>query len=127
MVPVKGQPSCVCVSVCVCVCGHGDGHSGCSVDVSAHLGLLLGCVCVCVCVCARARSLVSSSLLPGGSDSEESACNAGDLGLIPESGRSPGEENGSPLQDSRLENPMDREAWWATAHGVTKSWARLSH
>jgi len=48
--------------------------------------------------------------------------NAGDTGLIPGLGReSPGEENGSPLQYSCLENPMDREAWWATVHGVTKS------
>ena len=44
---------------------------------------------------------------PGGSDSKASACNAGDLGLIPESRRSPGEGNGNPLQYSRLENSMD--------------------
>jgi len=54
---------------------------------------------------------------PGGSDGEESVCNAGDLGLIPGSGRSPGEENGHPLQYSCLENPMDRGAWWAIIHG----------
>ena len=47
----------------------------------------------------------------GGSDSKESACNAGDLGSIPESGRCPGEGNGNPLQYSCLENPMDRGAW----------------
>ena len=64
---------------------------------------------------------------PGGSDGEESACNAGDLGLIPGLGRSPGEGNGNPLQYSCLENPMDRGAWWATVHGVTKSWTRLSN
>ena len=46
--------------------------------------------------------------------------NAGDVGLIPESGRSPGEGNGNPLQHSCLENPMDRGVWWATVHGVTK-------
>ena len=46
--------------------------------------------------------------------------NAGDVGLIPESGRSPGEGNGNPLQHSFLENPMDRGVWWATVHGVTK-------
>ena len=51
----------------------------------------------------------------------ESACNAGDLGSIPESGRSPREENGNPLQYSCLENPMDGEAWWATVYGVTES------
>ena len=48
---------------------------------------------------------------PGGSDGKASACNAGDPGLIPGSGRSPGEENGNPLQYSCLENPMDRGAW----------------
>ena len=52
---------------------------------------------------------------------KESACNAGDLGLIPGSGRSSGEGNGGSLQYSCLENPMDRGAWWATVHGVTKS------
>ena len=51
----------------------------------------------------------------------ESACNAGDLGSIPESGRSPREENGNPLQYSCLENPMDGEAWWATVYGVAES------
>jgi len=59
--------------------------------------------------------------LPYSSDDKESACNAGDLGLIPGSGRSPGEGNGNPLQYSCLENPMDRGAWWATVYGVTKS------
>ena len=47
----------------------------------------------------------------GGSEGKASACNAGDLGLIPGSGRSPGEGNGNPLQNSCLENPMDRGAW----------------
>ena len=54
--------------------------------------------------------------------------NAGDIrdaGLIPGSGRSPGGGHGNPLQYSCLENPMDREAWWATVHRVTKSWTRL--
>ena len=50
---------------------------------------------------------------PGGSDGKESACNAGDLGSIPGSGRSPRKGNGNPLQYSCLENPMDRGAWWA--------------
>ena len=48
---------------------------------------------------------------PGGSEGKDSACNAGDLGLIPGSGRSPGEGNGNPLQYSCLENPMDGGAW----------------
>ena len=50
----------------------------------------------------------------------------GDPGSIPGSGRSPGEGNGNPLKYSCLENPMDRGAWQATVHGVTKSWTRLS-
>ena len=49
--------------------------------------------------------------LPGGSDGKASICNAGDPGLIPGLGRSPGEGNGNPLQYSCLENPMDRGAW----------------
>ena len=57
---------------------------------------------------------------PGGSDSKEFACNAGDLGLIPGLGRSPREGNSCPLQYSCLENSMDRGAWWATVHGVAK-------
>ena len=51
----------------------------------------------------------------------QSACSAGDLGSVPGLGRSPGVGNGNPLQYSCLENPMDREAWWVTVHGVTKS------
>ena len=51
---------------------------------------------------------------------EESAYNAGDQGSIPESGRSPGEGNGNPLQYSCLENPIDRGAWQATVHGVER-------
>ena len=62
-----------------------------------------------------------------GSEVKASACNAGDLGSIPGLGRYPGEGNGNPLQYSYLENPMDAGAWWATVHGVTKSWTRLSN
>ena len=57
---------------------------------------------------------------PGGSDSKEYACNEGDSGLIPGSERSPGEGNDNPLQYSCLGNPMDRGAWQATVHGITK-------
>ena len=63
---------------------------------------------------------IKNFLFPGGSDGKESACNAGDGGLIPGLGRSPGERNGNPLQYSCLETPMDRGAWRATIHGVTK-------
>ena len=58
---------------------------------------------------------------PGGSVGKESACNVGDLGLIPGLGRSPGEGNGNPLQYSCLENSMDRRAWRVTVHRVTES------
>ena len=57
---------------------------------------------------------------PGGTTCKESACNAGDGGSISGWGRSPEEGEGNPLQCSCLENPMDREAWWATVHGVSK-------
>ena len=59
-----------------------------------------------------------------GSDGKESTYNAGDPGLIPGLGRSPGEGNGYSLQYSCLEKSMDRGAWQATVHGVAKSWTR---
>ena len=66
----------------------------------------------------------------GGSDSKESACNAGDPGLIPGSERSPGEGNGNPLQCSCLGNPMARGAWQSTVHEIAESdsteWLTLS-
>ena len=52
---------------------------------------------------------------------------AGDAGLIPGSGRSPGGGHGNPLQYSCLGHPMDRQAWWATVHQVAKSWTQLSN
>ena len=57
---------------------------------------------------------------PGGSLVKTLRANAGDKGLIPGSGRSPGEGNDNPLQYSCLENPMDGGAWWATVHVDTK-------
>ena len=54
------------------------------------------------------------------------ACNAKDSSSIPGSRRSPRQGSGNPLQDSCLENSMDRGAWWATVHGVAKSWTQLS-
>ena len=65
--------------------------------------------------------------LPQWLSGKESACNAGDPGSITESGRSPGEGNGNPLQYSCLENPMDRGAWWATVRGVTNSQTQLNN
>ena len=64
---------------------------------------------------------------PCSSVGKESACSAGNPGLIPGLGRSPGEGNGNPLQYPCLENLMDREAWWVAVHGVAKSRARLSN
>jgi len=62
----------------------------------------------------------------GGSHSKESACNAGDPGLIPRWKRNPGEGNGYPLQYSCLENSMNRGVWLATVHGVGKSQTQLN-
>ena len=69
---------------------------------------------------------ISSLALPYSSNGKESACDAGDQGSIPGSGRSSGERKYNPLQYSCLENSMEREAWWATVHGVTKSQTWLS-
>ena len=60
-------------------------------------------------------------MIPGGLESKETPCNAGDPGLIPGLERSPGEGNGNPLQYSCLENSMDRRAWQATVHEIAKS------
>ena len=57
---------------------------------------------------------------PGGSDGKESTHNAGDPGSIPGLGRFPGKGNGNPLQYGCLENPMNKEAWQATVHGVAE-------
>ena len=65
--------------------------------------------------------IISHQGFPGGSDGKESACNVGDLGLIPGLGRAPGGGHGKPLQYSCLENAMDRGAWWVTAHRTAKS------
>ena len=59
---------------------------------------------------------------PGGSDGKAYVYNAGNLGLIPGSGRFPGKGSGNPLQYSCLENPMGRGAWRATVYGIAKSW-----
>ena len=81
---------------------------------------------------SKIRYLTYEELLgfPGGSDGKGSACDAGDLGLIPGLGRSLGEKNGYPLQYSCLENSMDRGAWWATVRVIAESdmteWLTLS-
>ena len=68
---------------------------------------------------------LSKDGFPGGSDSKESAYNAGDPGLIPGLGRYPGEGNAWTIQYSCLKNPMHRGTWWATVQRVAKSWTRL--
>ena len=68
----------------------------------------------------------SSLGLPGGTVGKQPPASTGDTGSIPGSGRTPGGENGSPLQYSCLENSMDRRAWWATVHEVAKSQTQLS-
>ena len=69
----------------------------------------------------KVKDLELNSVCSEGSASKESACSTGDLGSIPGSGRFPGGGHDNPLQHSCLEHPMDREAWWAAVHGVTKS------
>ena len=78
------------------------------------------------CVSVASFNMALCPLFPAGSDSEESAFNAGDPGSVPELGRSPGKGNGYRLQYSCLENPLDRRAWCATVHGVAKSQIWLS-
>ena len=72
-------------------------------------------------------SFKNYSRRPGGSALKNPLANAGDVGSVPGPGRSPGEGNGNPLQYSCLGNPMDRAAWRATVHRVSKSQTRLNH
>ena len=60
--------------------------------------------------------------IPSISEHKEPACNVGDLGSFPGLGKYPGEGNVNPLQYSCLENPHGQRSWWATVHGVAKSW-----
>ena len=69
---------------------------------------------------------ITGSSFPGSSGGKESTCNAGDPGLIPGLGRSPGKGNGYPLQYSCLENSMDRGDWCTTVHEVAKNQTQLS-
>ena len=91
----------------------------------------LGSILVDFCLSDDSKLVTGASFtygltFPDGSEDKVSACNSGDPGLIPGLGRSPREGNGNPLQYSCLDNPMDRGAWQATVHGVTKSWTQLS-
>ena len=76
-------------------------------------------------ICTQLRQKIEFYILYMAQVIKKSTCNAGDLGSIPGSGRSPREGNGNPLQYSCLKNPMDREAWWATVHGVAKNRTQL--
>ena len=80
-------------------------------------------------VIVKFRDLLGAQGFSGGSDGEESVCNAGDPSLIPGSGGSPGEGNGNPFQFSCLENPMDRGTWRATICGIAEAdmAERLTH
>ena len=87
-----------------------------------------------VCNSVKSRNLMLNAFatftlilgFPGGSEGKASACNVGDLGSVPGSGRSPGEGKGNPLQHSCLENSTDRGAWQAIVQGVTKGQTPLS-
>ena len=74
----------------------------------------------------RLRPSKKSPGFPSGSNDKESVCNARDQSSIPGSGRSPGGGNDNPCQYSCLENSMDRGAWQATVHGITKTQAQLN-
>ena len=101
--------SCCCcaksLQSCLTLCDHTDG----SPPGSPVPGIL------------QARTLEWVAISSLAAQVKASACNAGDVGSIPESGRSPGQGNGTPLQYSCLENPMDRGAWRATVHRVAKN------
>ena len=77
------------------------------------------CACMLMCICLKSAYMDRASQV--GRVVKNLPASSGDVGLIPGSGRSAGEGNGSPLQYSCLENSMDRRTWWATVHGVTKS------
>ena len=109
--------------LCLTVCDPMD----CSPPGSSVLGISQARICTYIYMHIFVCVYIITLSFPGGSDGKGSACNVEDLGLIPGSEKSLGEGNGYPLQYSFLENSMDREAWWATVHGVTKSQTRLSN
>ena len=113
------------IYVCVCIYIYIERERGSlGIDKMAGLGCeLFVVICLQNCTIISKQCMVE---LRDGSEDKESARNAADPGSIPGSGSSPGEGNGYPLQYSCLENSMARRAWWATVHGVAKSWAQLS-
>ena len=109
---------CTCSRMHVCLPACTRGVYAC---ICVHALLYVVCTSVGCFIHLFHICLLSTKSFPDGSDSKESVFKVGDLGSIPGSGRSPGEENGNPLQYSCLENSMDRGVWWATGHGVAKS------
>ena len=107
---------CTWAGLCVVVWGRGTDYKA-----------LVGMWPACAALPGFYLRLLPRYGFPGGSVGEESACNAGHLGSIPGSGRSPGEGNGYPVQYSCLENSTDRGTWWTTAHGVARIWTGLSN
>ena len=97
-----------CVHVCLRVCVY---MYVCVMSMSVY-------VCACVCIYVYMG-------FPDGSDGKESACNVADPDWISGLGRSPGEENGNPLQYSCLENSMEKEAWYTIVHVISKSRTQL--
>ena len=113
----RGRGLCPCARECK---GGVEGGLLAMVGVSpcrAGLGLCPG----------QQRAQESQGFFPDGSDSKESVCNAGELGSILGSGRSPAGRHGNQLQYSCLENSIHRGDWWATIYGVAKSWTKLSN
>ena len=98
---------------CSCLENHRDGEPGGMPSMGSHRS-------------GHDWSDLAAAAEAFGSDSKESACNVGEMGLIPGSGRSPGGRHHNPLQYSCLENPMDRGDWGATVRGVAKRGTRQS-
>ena len=109
---------------------HGSPHLACVPPAGPQKSSWpLDCLCSLQSLPSRGNKIIER-LFPapqGFLGGKESACNAGDLGLIPGLGRCPGEGKGYLLHYSCLENPMDRGVWWAPVHGVAKSQIWLSN
>ena len=128
-------------ALCGGCCSAGPGHrvAGCRIlgDPGTSTGSLVGRVTVLKTLLPTlwqvkpdpgiSAGLLAGRVLPRWLGSKEFPCNSVDTGSIPGLGRSPGGGNGYSLQYSCLANPMDRGAWWATVHGVPKSWTQLSN
>ena len=103
-------------------------HFWCALEMMTHFYLEISNFHICQWCCINNIWVLIATMFcfPSGSDGKESAHNAGDLGSVPGSGRSLGEGNDNWLQYSFLANPIDRGAWWAIVHEITKSQTQLS-